>query len=425
MQRFGDGRDWFFERRYGMFVHWGLYAIPAWHEQVQWRRVMGRAEYGRLLRRFNPVRFDPEAWLDVLQDAGMEYLCVTTKHHDGFCLWDTKQTDFNVMQSPYGKDVVGMLADACHRRGVPLCLYYSVADWHHPNYPNEGRHHELPGPEDGDRPNWDAYMAFLVEQIRELCTNYGEIHGIWWDMNVPQHQDPSVNDMVRRLQPKAVVNNRGFDEGDFSTPERHVPLGRRFSRPTEACQSLGRESWGYRQDEDYYSAKHLMQSIQKILAMGGNYLLNVGPHPDGSIPDVQVALLRRIARWWDRAREGLHGAEPASDLIDSEDLLLTRKGDSLYAHLFRDPESSALSLRPLSVPASRATLLNRGELLETRVDLTPRSWQEQWNAGMREYRGDRPAEYLRVRGLPVDEVTDEPLVVKLDFEVGALPGPPR
>jgi alpha-L-fucosidase len=416
MERFGDGRDWFFEKRYGMFVHWGLYAIPAWHEQLQWRRGVPRAEYAQLMTQFNPTAFDPNRWLDTLQDAGMEYICLTTKHHDGFCLWDTKQTDFNVMRSPYGKDIVGMLADECHARSVPLCLYYSVADWHHPNYPNEGRHHELPGPVPGDKPDWDAYMAFLVEQVRELCTNYGEIHGMWWDMNVPKHVDPSVNDMIRRLQPKAVINNRGFDEGDFSTPERFVPEGRRFIKPTEACQSVGRESWGYKEDEDYYSAKHLMQSVQKIMAMGGNYLLNVGPKSDGTFPDQQVALLERIGDWFSHVNQSFYGAEPASHLVASENVLVTQKGNSLYIHLPVDPDRSAVILEPLHEQPRHAVLLNTGETIETRVDLTPKSWQDQWNAGLREERGDTPKEFLRVRGLPVDTLTGEPFVVRLDFD---------
>ncbi len=190
---FNDGRDWFFQKRFGLFIHWGLYAIPAWHEQLQWRGRVSRADYQKLALDFNPVRFDPDAWLDLAQAAGMEYLCVTTKHHDGFCLWDTAQTDYNVMNTPYGRDILGLLAGACHRRGVPLCLYYSVVDWHQPNYPNQDRSHELPGPAAGDEPDLDRYMAFLKAQVHELCTQYGEIHGFWWDMNVtglrrPVHQ---------------------------------------------------------------------------------------------------------------------------------------------------------------------------------------------------------------------------------------------
>jgi alpha-L-fucosidase len=142
--RFGDGRDWFFEKRFGLFVHWGLYAIAGWHEQHQWRGRVPREEYVQLAQQWNPVKYDPDAWLDLAQAAGMKYICITTKHHDGFCLWNTQQTNYNTMHTPYGKDVIKMLADACHRRRFPLCLNYSIADWHQPYYPNLGRHHELP-----------------------------------------------------------------------------------------------------------------------------------------------------------------------------------------------------------------------------------------------------------------------------------------
>ena len=125
-----------------MFIHWGLYAIPAWHEQLQWRKRVPREEYGKLAQQWNPVDFNPDKWIDVAQAAGMKYLCFTTKHHDGFCLWDTAQTDFNTINTPYGKDVLAQLAEACHRRNMPLCLYYSCVDWHHPNYPNQDRSHE-------------------------------------------------------------------------------------------------------------------------------------------------------------------------------------------------------------------------------------------------------------------------------------------
>ena len=267
---FGDARDWFGEKRFGLFIHWGLYALNEWHEQDQWRRRIPRTEYVPLQQRFNPVNFDPDVWLDVAEAAGMEYVCFTTKHHDGFCMWNTAQTDFNIMHTPYGQDILARLAEACQRRGFPLLLYYSVVDWHHPNYPNQGRSHELEQPEPGDEPDFDQYMAFLKAQVRELCTQYGPIHGFWWDMNVTGVVDESINNMIRDLQPAAVINNRGFDHGDFGTPERDMTHdeSRIFERRTEACQSVGRESWCYRANEDYYSDLHLMRSIDRCAGKG-------------------------------------------------------------------------------------------------------------------------------------------------------------
>ncbi len=405
-KRFGDGRDWFHERRFGLFVHWGLYAINGWHEQEQWRRRVPRSEYVKLAERWNPVRFDPDEWLDLAESAGMGYVCLTTKHHDGFCLWDTKQTAYNTMNTPYGSDIVGMLAEACQRRKMPLCLYYSIADWHHPNYPNQGRHHELP-PQPGDEPDWERYMAFLTAQVRELCTNYGTIHGFWWDMNVPEHVDPSVNRMIRSLQPNAVINDRGFDEGDFGTPERDFDRSidslRGFERLTEACQSVGSESWGYRKDEDYYTDRHLIRSIDRYLARDANYLLNVGPMADGTIPPEATAILERIGAWYRTAREGLENVAPASHLTDNRSVLLTRRGDALYVHLHTDPTTQAVYLDPLERAPRRATLLNTGRPVDFAVEVTPRHHAEQ-----------KP--YLRLRGLPVNGQANTVMVVKLEFD---------
>ncbi|NLG49106.1 MAG: glycoside hydrolase [Chloroflexi bacterium] len=405
--RFGDGRDWFFEKRFGLFVHWGLYAIPAWHEQTLYRKGMTRDEYVPLVQQFNPVRFDPDAWLDLAEEAGMQYVCFTTKHIDGFCMWDTAQTDYNVMHTPYGRDVLGMLAEACHRRGFPLCLYYSVVDEHQPNYPNQGRSYELPGPVPGDEPNLDKYLAFVRAQVRELCTRYGEIHGFWWDANILAHRDPSVNAMIRELQPNAVINNRGFDEGDFGTPEREwdeeVRDLRAFERPIEACQSVGVESWGYKVDEDYYSDLYLIHSLDRTLAKGGNYLLNVGPKADGTIPEEAARILRAIGRWYQNVREALDGAEPASHLIDMRDVLFTRKGNTLYAHLPCAPTRNRLLLKPLDVLPRRVTLLNTGEPVEAVVDFLPSQHHEK-------------REYLRLRNLPVNRLTDTVLVLKLEFD---------
>ena len=406
--RFGDGRDWFFEKRFGLFVHWGIYAIPGWHEQHQYRMRVPRREYEKLMHQFNPAPFDPNAWLDLAERIGMEYVCFTTKHVDGFCMWNTAQTSYNVMHTPYGKDVLGMLAEACHRRGFPLCLYYSCADMHHPNYPNAGRSYELSAPDPGDRPDFDRYIAFVKAQVRELCTNYGEIHGFWWDANVIGHRDPAINERIRTLQPNAVINNRGYDEGDFGTPEREYQDAQiqedfRFAGPTEACNSVGTQSWGYRRDEDYYSLRHLMESMDTVLAKGGNYLLNVGPDAQGRIPEVPATLLRRIGAWYAKTREAFEGCQPASELTDNRNVYLTRRGATLYVHLSRPPVSEAVLLSPIRTLPRRAVLLNTGEPVEVCADVLPSHWKSE-------------AKFLRIRKLPVDEFTDQVLVVRLDFD---------
>jgi alpha-L-fucosidase len=404
--RFGDGRDWWFRRRFGLFLHWGVYAINGFHEQEQWRRRVPRAQYVKLASRWNPVAFDPDRWLDLAGEAGMGYVCFTTKHHDGFCLWDTAQTPFNTMNTPYGKDVLRRLADACHARGVPLCLYYSIADWNHPNYPNQGRHHELP-PQPQDRPDVDRYLAFVRAQVRELCSNYGEIAGFWWDMNVDQRVDPSVNEEIRRLQPNAVVNDRGFDRGDFGTPERDVDRPGdevlTFTRRTEACQSVGVESWGYRKDESYYTDRHLLRSVDGYLARDANYLLNVGPAPDGTIPPPSAAILRRIGRWWRAVADAFEDTVPASTLTTNRMVLLTRRGNTVFVHLHRDPAGDSVKLPPLSILPKRATLLNTGAPVQCVVDMAPSDHLTQ-------------AAYLRLVNLPVNELANTVPVVRLEFD---------
>jgi alpha-L-fucosidase len=405
--RFKDGRDWFFEKRFGMFVHWGIYAIPAWHEQDLYRKKLKRADYTPLAAKFNPVKYDPEAWLDLARDAGMEYVCFTTKHIDGFCMWDTAETRFNIMNTPYRRDTLKMLADACHRRGVPLCLYYSVVDENHPNYPNRGRPHELPGPEPGDQPDEEKYMAFLRAQVRELCTKYGEIHGFWWDAQRLGRKDPAVNQMIRSLQPKAVINNRGFDGGDFSTPERDyddsVNTRQYFDRPVEACESVGYQSWGYRVDEDYYSDAYLMRNIQKILAKGGNYLLNIGPKADGSMPEEGAAIFRRIGKWYRAVKESLVGVEPAGEMSSNRNVLLTRRGETVYVHLVKEPDTSSVFLHPMARMPRRATILHTGAPVECDVEALPRLHNLQPNRG------------LRIKNLPVNRDTMAGWVIKLEF----------
>lgn len=406
IRRFGDSRDWFFENRYGMFVHWGLYSIPAWHEQHQWRARVPRNEYVKLAQQWNPRKFNPEQWLDLMEVAGMKYITLTTKHHDGFCLWDSKQTSFNTMNTPYAKDIIGLLSDACHKRKVPLCLYYSIADWNQPNYPNQGRHHELP-PQPQDSPDWDKYMEFLKEQVRELCTNYGEIHGFWWDMNVPVYKDPSVNAMIRKLQPKAVINNRGFDEGDFGTPERDydsaAASAKSFDRLTEACQSVGLESWGYKKDEDFYTDQHLISSIDRYLARDANYLLNVGPTAEGIIPKEAADIIKRIGKWKKSVDESFTAVQSDTSLISAAGILVTKRDSTLYIHLNKVPSVSGIKLKPVQVMPVTATLLNTGQPIDCTVNLCPSDHATQ-----------QP--YLRLRNLPVNEWSNTVLVAKLEFD---------
>lgn len=393
----------FHERRFGLFVHWGIYALPAWHEQVQMRRPVARDAYAALAAQFNPVKYSPDAWLDMAEAAGMQYVCFTAKHHDGFCMWDTAFTDYGIMHTPYGRDVLGMLAEACRRRNIGLCLYYSIPDWHHPNAPKGGSHELLvPGP--GDEPDEDRYIEYVRNQVRELCSRYGRILGFFWDIP-PRRQEPSLNRLIRELQPGIMINDRGYDKGDYDTPERTVPQGKRFMRATEANQSVGRQSWGFRENEDYYSRKLLMRSIDTIMAMGGNYLLNVGPRADGTIPPEAEASVRRVGEWYVKVREGLT-AEPASDSLKRDDVMLTRRGNSLYVHFHKDPEAVGIHLNPLAERPLRASVLNTGRELAATIERVPTL--------------SIPPRYhtpcLHLRGIPADEQADEILVLKLEFE---------
>jgi alpha-L-fucosidase len=251
------------------------------------------------------------------------------------------------------------------------------------------------------------YLEFLKAQVRELCTNYGEIHGFWWDMNVDRHVDRSINDLIRTLQPKAVINDRGFDEGDFGTPERDYTPEKGFSpsfeKRTEACQAVGMESWGWRTDEDYYADRHLIRSIDRYLGRDANYLLNVGPKGDGSIPPETSAILDRIGQWYRPVKESLEGVVPASHLTANRNVLLTRRDHTLYVHLQTDPVGDAVKLKPLATLPRKATLLNTGQPVECSVDLVPSEHVDQGRT-------------LRLRKLPANGLANTVLVVKLEFE---------
>lgn len=413
-KRFDDGRDWFFDNRFGLFVHWGPYAVPGWHEQIQQRMKINRDDYARQIERFNPTDYNPQPWLDAMQQAGMSYIVLTTKHHDGFCMWDTKTTDFKVTRYG-GTDVVKLLADACHARGIKLGLYYSVVDWKHPCYPNEGRHHELP-PQDGDTPNAKLYLDYLREHIRELCSNYGQVNYLWWDMNVPTWEDESIHAMIRQLQPNCVINDRGFHKRDDLDPWRDGIIITRerdyqaslaqagdtnLTVPTESCDSLDQLSWGYKTDADYYSLRYLKQNIADNLARGGNFLLNVGPNGQGNIPPEQLALLKEIGEWRSKIGECFEDTQLVSGLVENPNVIVMQRQCTYYVIAYRPLHSRGLQLRPITTRPQSVQLLNNGQFMHWACDIVP---------------NDVTRPYLRIREIPVDELAGDVMVFKMIFD---------
>lgn len=400
-------REWqMFDRRLGMFVHWGVYAVNGYHEQEEMRRKVPRAEYERAAGKFTGEKFDANVFVDAAESLGATYIVITAKHHDGFCLWNTKTTDFNVMHTPCGRDVLKELADACKARGMKLGLYYSNPDWHHPNAYNPLSTHQIVPTDPNDRPDLDAYRAYVRAQVTELLTNYGEIVCFFWD--IPSKvEDPSLNALVRRLQPDIKINDRGWSKGDYSTPERGIPEGAAFTNLTEACDSVGVQSWGYRANEDYRTVGYLTRSADRILSMGGNYLLNVGPKADGTIPAESLALLASVGRWHAKTAESYRAVETVPGLVADKSCFVTRRGASVYLHYPKGLDKTGVSLRPLARLPKAATLLNTGAALTAEL-------------------ADLPSDYkldsgrvLHLRGIPAGALADESVVIRLDFEAAS------
>jgi len=400
-----------FDRRLGMFVHWGIYSVGEWHEQEQWRRKMSRADYEKLAERFTAEKFSADAFVDVAESSGAEYIVITSKHHDGFCMWDTATTDYKVTNTPAKRDVIKELAEACRRRGMKLGFYYSNPDWHHSNAHNERSTHQIPM-EPGDISDMEKYIAYVKTQVTELLTNYGEVVCFFWD--IPTNIDlPEMDALVRRLQPGIMVNDRGWGNKatcDYSTPERDYKWDAPGERHTEACDAVGVQSWGYRADEDYHTHGYLTRKIDKFLATGANFLLNVGPKSDGTIPDEARAIMAEVGKWHAKVRDSYRGVTtvPQIRLKIAPGAVLTRRGDSLFVHFPDGLDASGLDMRPLAALPEKATLLNTGKSLKTRVELMP------WNAG----KFDR--ETLHVWGIPADDLANECIVIRLDFPAGAL-----
>ena len=397
------------ENKFGMFIHWGFYSLTGLQEQALARYGLDRGEYEALMHKFDPVDYDPEKWVLLAKEAGMEYICFTAKHHDGFCMWDTKYTDYNIMNTPYGRDVLKMLAEACAKHDMKLSLYYSNPDWHHPLGYNPNSSHQWYAV-DKNTVDTEGYREFVKNQVTELLTGYGSIYTFFWD--IPPHiEDASLNELVRKLQPGIYINDRGWDKGDFSTPEREYEAvaGARFERMTEACNSVGRQSWGYREREDFYSKRHLCSAIDRIMAMGGSYLLNVGPTPEGTIAPKYADKLRRVGDWYNRMQGCLTCA--GADDFDYEPrhdrCIATRKNGRTYLHFFDGLCSDAAVLKNYPCLPKKVRLMNTGDELEFAAEPLP----EFFNGDT----GKAEHVFLHISGIPVDDLSDEPIVVEIEW----------
>jgi alpha-L-fucosidase len=306
-------RRWFEDARFGMFLHWGVYSLLGKGEWVMHNDKLPVREYEKLPPRFNPVKFDADAWVKLAKAAGMKYITITSKHHDGFCMFDSKLTSYDIVDAtPYGKDPIKALAAACHQYKIKLFFYYSLLDWHHPDYFPRGTTGQASGR--AERGDWQAYVVYYQGQVRELCTNYGEIGGIWfdgwWDRPGADWDLTGTYRIIHDLQPGALVGNNHhvapFPGEDFQMFEQDLPgdnsagfnkAGVAAQLPLETCLTLN-QSWGYNaRDSKFKSPEEVIRALVGASGRGANLLLNVGPRPDGTIGAESTDRLPAVGKW--------------------------------------------------------------------------------------------------------------------------------
>lgn len=317
---------WWNEARYGMFVHWGLYSLLGRNEWVQAIECISKKEYEKLAMQFCPKPHSAREWARLAKNAGMKYMVMTTKHHEGFCLWNTEQTNYNAVKTACGRDLVAEHVDACREFGLKIGFYYSLMDWHHP---------------DGARAAHDPaarqrFLDFTKGCVRELMTNYGKIDILWYDVARPFHshegwESLAMNQMVRSLQPHILINNRSLLNEDFSTPEEQVEAAE-SGREWEACMTFNNVSWGYMPSAacDRHSSRDILNMLNTACSGTGNLLLNIGPAPDGSIPQEAIEPLITVGKWLKKNGEAVYGKLDKSNGKASACGNFSRKGKKVY-----------------------------------------------------------------------------------------------
>lgn len=345
----------FSDNRFGIFLHWGIYSMMG---QGEWYLNYGpkAEEYAKAASGFYPAKFNAHDWVKAIKDAGAKYICITSRHHDGFSMWDTEQSDYNIVDAtPFGRDVLKELADECQAQGIKLHFYYSHLDWTRPDYP-QGRTGHNTG-RDVSKADWESYYGFMNRQLTELLTGYGPIGAIWFDGWWDHDEDatpfdwhlPEQYELIHSLQPSCLVGNNHhqtpFAGEDIQIFERDIPgqntaglSGQEISRlPLETCQTMN-GMWGYKiQDQNYKDTPTLIRYLVKTAGMGANLLLNIGPQPNGELPATALARLKEMGEWLGAYGETIYATD-GSDFPAQTWGTSTRKGDRLFVHIL-SPES--------------------------------------------------------------------------------------
>lgn len=348
---------WWHEAKFGMFVHWGLYSVIGRHEWAMEMEGIPVAEYEKLAGQFHPKPNAARDWAKLARRAGMKYMVMTTKHHEGFCHFDSKLTPYTAARNGPGRDLVKEYVEAARAEGLRVGFYYSLMDWHHPDGAL------CAGNEDARR----RFVDYIHGQVRELLTNYGKIDILWYDVAWPLDaqgwESERMNRMVFELQPEIIVNNRNQLPGDFATPEQRIEATK---TAWEACMTMN-DSWGYhKSDDDWKTPKTVIRNLVTCARGGGNYLLNIGPKPDGSIPEESVRILSAVGKWLDKNGVSIHGTDRC-EVRSSQFLNFSRKGNTLYAHAYFWPGSN-WALGGLQSKVLSAKLLASGKPVEFKQD---------------------------------------------------------